>query len=148
MADCLTRDLGQGMGCPPWGSFLGILARIYASFCKRTDGENILFNFIMNEVPNLRFKNKIPPERCNLYVKCMNENFRNKSRWNKNESTIQCRNFHFFLWFQWKQCNTNLHRQKQFNVREATLFCMLQLLVWWKIFLTYFCQNNVCEFLY
>ena len=35
MADCLTRDLGQWVGCPPWGSFSGIVARIYASF-----GEN------------------------------------------------------------------------------------------------------------
>ena len=35
MADCLTRDLDQWVGWPPWGSFQGILARIYASF-----GEN------------------------------------------------------------------------------------------------------------
>ena len=34
-ADCLTRDLGLEVECPPWGSFQGILARIYASF-----GEN------------------------------------------------------------------------------------------------------------
>ena len=35
MADCLTRELGQWVGCPPLGSFQGILARIFASF-----GEN------------------------------------------------------------------------------------------------------------
>ena len=34
-ADYHTRDLGLWVGCPPWGSFYGILARIYASF-----GEN------------------------------------------------------------------------------------------------------------
>ena len=30
-ADCLTWDLGLWVKCPPWESFQGILARIYAS---------------------------------------------------------------------------------------------------------------------
>ena len=34
-SDCLPRDLGLQVECPPWGSLYGIVARIYASF-----GEN------------------------------------------------------------------------------------------------------------
>ena len=34
--DCLKKDLGLWMGCLPWGSFYGFLARIYANF-----GENL-----------------------------------------------------------------------------------------------------------
>ena len=33
-ADCLTRYVGLCVGCPPWGSFQGILAHMYASFGK------------------------------------------------------------------------------------------------------------------
>ena len=31
-ANCLTREPGLWVECPPWGSFYGILARINASF--------------------------------------------------------------------------------------------------------------------